>query len=100
MPVADTSLIAYDKIISTQKMSRQQIAIIDWVERIGNKFSGITRSELSEASGIRLSSVCGRVNELVAIGKLEELPRRPCRVTKSSAHPVRPKGFEQMSLFR
>lgn len=56
-----------------------------------------TRSEIAEATGMRLSSVCGRVNELIDLGYLEDAPRRVCWVTGKSAHAVRIRAA-QLSL--
>lgn len=52
---------------------------------------GITRAELEQKTGIRLSSVCGRVNELMnakPVGLIREGNQRVCRVTKHLAHPL------------
>jgi DNA-binding IclR family transcriptional regulator len=60
-----------------------------------------TRSELAKRTGIRLSSICGRVSELIALGYLEEAGRRRCTETGRSAHPVRislPKQPQQLDL--
>lgn len=51
-------------------------------------YKPLTRSELSDATGIRLSSVCGRVNELIEAGLVVEHERRKCTVTGRAAHPV------------
>lgn len=39
-------------------------------------------------TGLELSSICGRVNELLGSGLLEEAPTRRCRITGKSVHPV------------
>lgn len=35
----------------------------------------MTRAELAVKTGLRLSSVCGRVNELIALGQLKTVGR-------------------------
>ena len=60
-----------------------------------------TRSEMAERMHMRLSSVCGRVNELIEMNYLEDGERRKCSVTGRSAHVVRiraPKKPEQLHL--
>jgi len=48
----------------------------------------LTRAELAEYMHIRMSSVCGRVHELMRAGLLVEYPRRSCGITHEQAHPV------------
>lgn len=85
--IRDTSLIAYDRLRASAKLSRQQLAVTAFLAGILRR--DCTRAELAEMLEMRLSSVCGRVNELRELGVIEELPRRRCRVTGESAHPVR-----------
>lgn len=42
---------------------------------------GITRSEIAEASGMRLSSVCARASELLASEVVYIGPTRRCAIT-------------------
>lgn len=85
--VADSSLIAYDKVRENGKLPAQQQKIVDFL----GWWPGFdfTRKEINARTKIELSSVCGRVNELIKRGVLEEMPLRRCRVTGESAHPVR-----------
>lgn len=85
MTIASTSRVAFHEHRDSGRLTAQQEAVRRVVERHG----ALTRNEIATASGIRLSAVCGRVNELVAIGVLDELPRRPDRHTGIAAHPVR-----------
>lgn len=86
MSVADTSLVAYAEHRESGELGAQQKRILYFFYEKGGEY---TRSELAETLRMRLSSVCGRVNELLAKGYLEEGPRRPCRVTGRTAFPVR-----------
>ena len=82
--VRGISIEAYYKHRESGKAMSQWAAIYDYlVLRLP-----LTRSEISARTGIRLSSVCGRVNELIKAGLLEESPRRDCRITNEPAHPV------------
>lgn len=82
--MATTSLDAY-RSHSVRALSAGQRRVMD-VIRPGLDF---TRSEIAHASGMSLQSVCGRVNELVAAGRLEHGPRRICSRTGNPSNPVR-----------
>lgn len=84
--IADTSRSAYREHRASGELGTQQRKLMLFFHGRGGEH---TRSELAQSTGMRLSSVCGRVNELVAMGYLEDAPRRACRVTGKSAHPVR-----------
>lgn len=94
MPVRDTSLDAYVEHGDSGQLGRQQWFLMMWFHRTGKQY---TRRELAEETGMLLSSICGRVNELIELGYLEDAPRRPCQVTGKSAHVVRVKP-RQLSL--
>lgn len=68
-------------------LGNQERTVLDFLAR--HPARDWTRSELAAASGIRLSSVCGRANTLVALERVVEGPRRACGVTGRSAHPLR-----------
>ncbi len=86
MSVAETSLDNYREHRDSGKLGEQQRRVMLFFHMRGGEH---TRSELAEKIPMRLSSVCGRVNELIALGYLDEAARRQCRVTGKSAHPVR-----------
>ncbi len=83
--VADTSIAAYHAM--RPRLGGQQNQVVGFLAR--NVHRDYTRSELAEATGMRLSSVCGRVAELIERQMLTEGPRRPCRCTGVNAHPLR-----------
>lgn len=85
MTVADTSIAAYREHRDTGKVSKQALHILNSMN-LGRAYS---RRELIAATGLELSSICGRVNELVALGMLEEAPARKCTVTGKTVKPVR-----------
>lgn len=84
MGVRDTSSVAYQDHEASGDLVGQQKEIVDQMKK-GRDYS---RSELSEATGIRLASVCGRVHELIRLGRLAEGPIRECKITGRSVHPV------------
>lgn len=84
--IADTSLDAYREHRDSGDLGAQQRQIMKFYHLEGGEF---TRSELAEKLGMRLSSVCGRVHELIKLGYLVEGARRPCKVTRIAAHPVK-----------
>lgn len=87
--VRDTSRDALAKLGASGKLNRQQAAIVAFLQAHPGR--GYTRAELAEATGLRHSTICGRCNELLSepFAALEELPRRPCRVTGEAAHPLK-----------
>jgi hypothetical protein len=89
--VRDTSLAAYRGLQQSGELTRQQREIFAFITS-GTR-SDWTRKEISEACGIPINAVAGRVHELVEKGKLEELPRRACRITGEQAHPLRARGL-------
>lgn len=86
MSVADTSLDAYREHRDSGELSAQQKKVMLFFHMHGGEY---TRSELAGSIPMRLSSVCGRVFELIELGYLTEGPRRACGVTGVSAHPVK-----------
>ena len=82
----DTSRSSYRTVKTDGTMGRQQQMILSLLK----KRPGKTRLEISHLSGIRLSSVCGRVDELIRAGKLEDNHKRICSISKRTAHVVRP----------
>jgi predicted transcriptional regulator len=84
MTVRAISIEAYDKHIATGRRESQWMRIYRYISE--DDTTPRTRSELSAYIGIRLSSVCGRVNELIKANMIKELGRRKCRVTKEPAH--------------
>lgn len=98
MSIADTSIDAYDEHRESGRLGEQQRRLMEWLHLNPGEY---TRSELAKRTGIRLSSICGRVNELIELGYLEEAGRRECSETGRSAHPIRirlPKVMQQMDL--
>lgn len=85
MSVASTSIDAYRDHRSSGELGTQQRKVMLFFHTRGGEH---TRAELSDLIPMRLSSVCGRVNELVKLGYLEERDRRPCKVTGINAHPL------------
>lgn len=86
MSVADTSRDAYESHRASGELGAQQRKVMLFFHTHGGEH---TRSEVAAKVGMRLSSVCGRVNELIKLGYLVEGPRRPCRETNINAHPVK-----------
>ena len=82
----DTSRSSYRTVKTDGTMGRQQQMILSLLK----KRPGKTRLEISHLSGICLSSVCGRVDELIRAGRLEDNHKRICSISKRTAHVVRP----------
>ena len=95
MPVAETSIDAYREHKASGKLSAQHIAILTWFK---NNRGSWTRSEISKHTGIRLSSICARVAELIRMEKLDEGARRRCTVTTVGAKTLALKSTEPAQL--
>ena len=80
------SIEAYEKHIRSNKRKAQWVRIYMHLKVYPEMMS--TRSEMSQFTGMRMSSVCGRVHELLQANMIEELPRRTCSITKEPAHPL------------
>mgnify|MGYP002365379221 CR=1 FL=1 len=87
MSVRDTSREAIRDHRSSGKLTRQQQQVVDFLH--AHPGQGYTRAELAHATGITLSAVCGRVNELVKLQRIVEPYRRRCTVTGKNAWTVR-----------
>ena len=82
----DTSISAYENLIHSGKRVPQWMKIFHAVNR--SKY-GLTRSEIEGNTGLKLASVCGRVNELIEEHLLFDNTKRKCRATGENAHVVR-----------
>lgn len=88
MPIADTSIAAYDDLKATGKLTNQQ-KIVMAVILPGRDY---TLQELVVLTGLPVNCVSGRVNELkkAPLYRLEECDKRHCTIyTKSRVKPVR-----------
>ena len=93
--IAYTSLAAYRSLQDTGKLSPQEQTVLEALSRFG----GMTREELAHNTGMRLSAVCGRVNALIAAGKLIERGTKRSPTSGKTAKVVRlPEG--QRELFQ
>jgi hypothetical protein len=84
MSVAETSIIAYKEHKATGKVGSQAMRIF---EAIGFDID-YSRREIVQATGLELSSVCGRVNEMLQVGMLKEVSARKCKITGKTIKPV------------
>lgn len=82
----DTSLDAYIGLNKSGKAVTQRAKIYKYLK--GRK-RGMTRQEISIATGIAINAVCGRVNELIKANVISELDRRACGITGSQAHTLK-----------
>lgn len=84
--VRDSSWYAYDKLFKQGKRIPQWMKVILAVRMSKN---GLTRAEIQSNTGLRLSSVCGRVNELIKERVLCDHETRKCRETGEKVHVVK-----------
>jgi len=84
MSVAETSVMAYKEHRATGKVGSQAMYIF---ETMGfNK--DYSRREIVQITGLELSSVCGRINEMLQSGMIEELVPRKCNITGKTIKPI------------
>lgn len=86
MTIAETSLIAYNGLRDTPKLSKRQQQVLAVIDP-GRDYS---LWELSYLCGLPINSVSGRVTELRREKKILEYgERRPCDITGEAVDPVR-----------
>ena len=85
--MTSTSLEAYQKINDDGTVGKQADDILTFL-----KFKGIpmTNKEIQQSTGLEISSVSGRVNDLKRHGKVVVVGKRPCEVTGNTATIVQP----------
>jgi len=91
MSVAATSIENYREHRSSGKLGKQAQALVKFLALHTNR--DWSRAELAQATGMQLSSVCGRVNELIHTMHLEPAPPRKCFITGKKVNPVRLRGL-------
>ncbi len=84
--VRSTSIQIYRKLKADGTINAQEFDIAAYLLRTGNK--ALTRREIEEGTGIRGSSVCGRVNSLMDKKVLSETLQRKCKISGNTANPV------------
>lgn len=93
--VAHTSIRNYDRMRTSGELGRVQQEIMDAIGAYPRDYS---LQELSQATGLAINTVAGRVNELRQKGKLEQAPSRACKVTGRTIRPSR-RPHPQRDLF-
>lgn len=85
--VAETSLLAYDDLRKTGKLTERQAQVMAVIQP-GRDYS---LQEISLLCGLPINIVSGRVNELKndPLNKLEHADKRKCSLTNHTCHPVR-----------
>ena len=75
--VKDTSLDAYNDLKKDFQLGKMQQTILNTMEN-GTPY---TRKELSRLTGIEISSIAGRVNELVDYGCIYVIGKKKCSIS-------------------
>jgi Mn-dependent DtxR family transcriptional regulator len=86
MSVADTSIENYIEHRDSGKMGAQALSIFIFLKN--NALHDWSRAEVSLRMGIPLSSVCGRVNQLIKDGYLETIDKRQCKITGKTVNSI------------
>ena len=87
MPVAETSKDAYQQIVEEGVERSQAGRLCVFINRTGQN---LTRLQISEMTGIRLSSVTAPVNKLLEEGKIAEYGAGKCPLSGRPAKVVGP----------
>ena len=91
MTAATTSIENYKVHRSSGRLGAQAREIVEFMALHTDR--DWSRAELSEALDLRLSSVCGRVNELIQSKHLQPQQARRCQITAKTVSPVRLAGL-------
>jgi len=91
MTVATTSIENYHDHKGSGRLGKQARELIEFMAIHTDR--DWSRAELAEQTGLRLSSVCGRVNELIHSRHVEPQPNRRCQITGKTVSPVRLRGL-------
>ena len=91
MSVATTSIENYHDHKSSGRLGKQSRMLVEFIADHTDR--DWSRAELAEQTGLRLSSVCGRVNELIHSRHVEVQPNRRCQITGKTVSPVRLRGL-------
>ncbi len=79
-----TSRIAYKEHNESGKLDQQK----QHIKKLLLTEYPLSRREISKATNIEISSVSGRVNEMIKMGILEETTKRKCMFSKKLITPV------------
>lgn len=85
--MTSTSLEAYKKINEDGIVGQQAEEILNFLKEHGEP---MTNKEIQKSTGLEISSVSGRVNDLKKRGLVEVVGKRPCGVTGNTASIVLP----------
>ena len=91
--IADTSLLAYFSLKNVSALQPLQKRILAFLCEFPDR--DFTRAEIANHLGMKVATVCGRVNELLdpewnkERTWIDQLPLRKCSIGGRSAHPIR-----------
>ena len=89
MSVADTSIENYIEHRDSGKLGQQAVSIYGFLVMHPNR--DWSRHELARSMNIPLSSVCGRINELLHVGHVITVNKRSCAITGKTINAIRAK---------
>ena len=85
--MTSTSIEAYKTISENGTVGQQAEDILSFLQIQGYP---MTNKEIQTATGLEISSVSGRVNDLKKHGMVKVVGKRPCKVTGNTASIVKP----------
>lgn len=85
--VRDTSIRAYHAMQDDGSLTRSEEAVLDALRRFVHQVGRpLTRRELSKLSGLDIAGVSGRINSLIAKGRVQEGRQRRDTITGKTAY--------------
>ena len=94
MTSSQSSLNAYSALLNGEKRNTLLLSLYGFLKNTAPLMS--TRNEISERTGVRLSSVCGRVAELLGSGMVVRGSIRFCGVTKEKCEVI---GLPEYNIY-
>ena len=95
--VRSESINAYRRLKANGTINQQEFDIVDYLLKTGNK--ALTRREISEGTGILISSIAGRINGLINKKVLAESLNRICNISGMTVTPVYVELTNQGEMF-
>lgn len=85
MKQRDTSIAAFHELQTGKHLNRLEQQVVNF---LADSSRPASRSMIADGTGLAINSVCGRVNELIKRGILEDAGKMRCSVTGRTVHAV------------
>jgi DNA-binding MarR family transcriptional regulator len=84
--IRSSSIQAYSNLLVTGQITKQEHKILKYLNKVYlNGIDSVSRKQISDATGLEVNAVSGRVNRLVEVKFIDEEPeKRACPITGST----------------